>query len=214
MPQSDWSSLAAAAVSKPPSPGVDSAPSASPSIEENKSSDPTAAQDDDDDEDDDENTAADTEDDEDTDTARLLPKMSKEQLVREYLSGIVWCLAMYRSGSCLAYDFTYHHIHAPSWVDILQIGPTLTLSDPLSRAPALLPYVCLMALLPREAAAVVPKALQHLMRKDDDNKQQVGAGAEANRRANCAVMLSLFSARQVGGWYDAGAAAFYQYVDG
>jgi 5'-3' exonuclease len=63
-----------------------------------------------------------------------------EDMIQNYLEGLLWCLDMYRTGKCNKYDYLYRYKTSPSPVSILYyllFNDNVKLQYPISKTPPL-----------------------------------------------------------------------------
>jgi len=102
----------------------------------------------------------------------LLPQFTKLSIYKynphkviNYLEGLLWCLNMYRYGSCPKYDFIYHFNSAPSPIDILFFLSTniFQISCPISNTLPLDINACPLLLIPKKARCLIDDKYQSLI---------------------------------------------------
>lgn len=87
-----------------------------------------------------------------------------EDLICNYLEGLLWCLNMYNTGKCKKYDYIYEYISGPSPTELLfwLESNDKTIKIPESNVPPLSVEACSILLIPKTGIKLLPKKYQKL----------------------------------------------------
>ncbi len=95
-------------------------------------------------------------------------KKYNENMIGDYLEGLLWCLKMYESGTCPKYDYTFNYKRSPSPCDILHYlkNKKGVISIPSSKTPPINSNIYTLLLIPKKARNLIPKKYQKLVDND------------------------------------------------
>ena len=89
-----------------------------------------------------------------------------DDMIINYLEGLLWCLNMYQTGKCPMYDFIYKWKYSPSPIDLLHFfmfNPDYEIEIPKSDTKPLSPKYYTLLLMPYKAKKLVPKKYHNLI---------------------------------------------------